>query len=311
MAHVKGPIELDHLVWLTDLELRATNPYDRGILIDLMCISVNGSPPGFLALKSGEPIPDENIAQACHITLEKWQGSKARLLRGNRIVEGDKGVLYIPKMVKDFQVRTLARDGGKKGGNPELIKDREPVEEKVAALTFRMLWNAVPSALQIEDVKVALQDYWEMRQRKKYVWTMRGVKSNMTSLAMLKPKDVVRAIRCSTEKNWRAIYPAPNWWQDKEARATSIERVQENMASIESKLKEDRERSRFETSVSVIVDELNRAVELQRTGISSDAMARALSGLRDRYRDLELDGKNAVDQALEIVEGMKALRGEE
>jgi hypothetical protein len=106
--------------WLIDTELKRCAPLSRSVLVDLMCLASEGCPFGHLADRSGN-LTVEYMASVCSATLDQFLQAIDELKQNHRLNMTDNGTLFIPKMVRDEEIREKRAAGGKLGGNPDLI----------------------------------------------------------------------------------------------------------------------------------------------------------------------------------------------
>jgi hypothetical protein len=150
--------------WLRDTALRSCSIGARGLWIDMICFMHEGSPYGYLKVGNKVILP-ENLARMTGITLEEVQGYLKELSDANVYdIESD-GAICSRRMIRDENVRKLRAEGGKLGGNPNLIgekKDNRKVKNKVNQNTtpssssssstsnniytppFELFWKAYP-----------------------------------------------------------------------------------------------------------------------------------------------------------------------
>jgi hypothetical protein len=103
--------------WLDNKELRRCSPAARAVLVDMMCLANEGTPYGFLADDIGA-LTDEYMASRCVMPVKRFVGFLAELRLAHRVEEKD-GVLFIPRMVRDEEVRVRRAEGGKQSiGHP-------------------------------------------------------------------------------------------------------------------------------------------------------------------------------------------------
>lgn len=103
--------------WLDNKELRRCSPPARSILIDLMCLAHEGIPYGHLADKVG-PLTIKYCASRCLVTVGQFMKAMGELQLHGRVGEKD-GVLFIPRMVADEDLRLRRACGGKESiGHP-------------------------------------------------------------------------------------------------------------------------------------------------------------------------------------------------
>ena len=105
--------------WLDNKELRRCSPTARAVLTDLMCLAHEGVPYGHLSDKIGA-LSDEYMASRCVIPIRTFQKALKELIDTRRVAVAE--FLFIPRMVEDEAMRLIMAEGGRKGGNPALVK---------------------------------------------------------------------------------------------------------------------------------------------------------------------------------------------
>jgi hypothetical protein len=113
--------------WRADPNLRACSAGARGLWMEMLCIAAAHQPPGYVAV-NGMPCDEEMIARLAGIPI-----SEVRLLlpeiETNGVSSRDRrGWIYSRRMIRDAKRRDKAQIDGKKGGNPNLCKDREKTQ---------------------------------------------------------------------------------------------------------------------------------------------------------------------------------------
>lgn len=106
--------------WLDNKELRRCSGISRAVLADLMCLAHEGTPYGYLADKIG-PLTEKYMAGRCSITLGAFKSAVRELLTTERLKQDESGALYVPRMVRDEEIRLARATGGYQSpGNPKL-----------------------------------------------------------------------------------------------------------------------------------------------------------------------------------------------
>ena len=210
----KTIIDLDTHAWLSDPELRMCEPQDRGVLIDIMCLAKKGQPEGHVTNGNSAAMEDAHIARFLHLDAGLFSECKARLLTANRIgIAEHTGAIFVPRMVRDAAIREAATAGGRKGGNPQLtLIGEEPAEKPKASrpITVAYFWNKLPTHLQTPEMRDAVAEWIEYRQRKRLVLTSAAVSREINTLAPLNAEQAVEWITCAIDKQWRGFYPPPH-----------------------------------------------------------------------------------------------------
>jgi len=150
--------------WLRDTALRSCSIGARGLWIDMICFMHEGSPYGYLKVGNKVILP-ENLSRMTGITLQEVQGYLKELQEANVYDIDIDGAIFSRRMIRDENVRKLRAEGGKLGGNPNLMvgkKDILKVKDKVIqnstpssssasssskniyTPSFELFWNAYP-----------------------------------------------------------------------------------------------------------------------------------------------------------------------
>ena len=88
--------------------------------MDMICFMHEGSPYGHLKVKDKVILPP-NLARMCGLTVEETQGFLAELHDAGVYDTDESGCICSRRMIRDEQVRNARAEGGKKGGNPNLM----------------------------------------------------------------------------------------------------------------------------------------------------------------------------------------------
>ncbi len=135
MARPRLP--LDTRDWLDNKELRRCGTTARSVLIDMMCLASEGVPYGHLADKSG-PIAVEVLAGRFNVPMRSLTPAIEELLQHARILRSEElGTMYVPRMVRDEEIRLKRAAGGKTSlvhpnvQRPKALADAEERKKKV------------------------------------------------------------------------------------------------------------------------------------------------------------------------------------
>ncbi len=107
--------------WIDNKELRRCSAGARSVLMDCMCLAHEGTPYGFLSDDVG-PLTEQFLASRCMVSVRALRAFIVELKTAQRIVMDDKGMMHIPRMVRDEEIRLKRAAGGVLGGNPALTK---------------------------------------------------------------------------------------------------------------------------------------------------------------------------------------------
>ena len=110
--------------WLHDAALRMVSVGARGLWIDMICLMHQGSDYGYLKV-NGKVILPPNLARMCGATLLEVEGWISELKNAGVFSMDDENCIFSRRMIRDEEIRKARADGGFKGGNPNLMKDRK------------------------------------------------------------------------------------------------------------------------------------------------------------------------------------------
>jgi hypothetical protein len=103
--------------------------------MDMICFMHEGSPYGHLKVKDKVILPP-NLARMCGLSLEETEGFLGELHDAGVYDTEEAGCICSRRMIRDEHLRNVRAEGGKKGGNPNLIggkvnlKVRNEVKQK-------------------------------------------------------------------------------------------------------------------------------------------------------------------------------------
>ncbi len=109
--------------WLSDPELRSCTVSTRGVFIDLMCLMHKSEVYGKLLINGIKP-EDKQVRLLLRIHPKTYQRAVNELLSYGVLKTDPQGVYCNSRMIKDKALSDIARENGKKGGNPSLMEKR-------------------------------------------------------------------------------------------------------------------------------------------------------------------------------------------
>ena len=112
--------------WLDDLSLRSVSCHSRGVLADLMCIAHESKPYGFLSIND-QKMSIKLIASRCNMSAGKVERAMLELEKFGRLRQNEQGVWFVPRMVKDEEIRVKRAAGGYASiGHPSTPTPKHP-----------------------------------------------------------------------------------------------------------------------------------------------------------------------------------------
>ncbi len=110
--------------WRKDPGVQALGYFERGVWFEILCILWESEQRGKLLL-NGKKMPEEALARLLGLETEKCKQILSKLVDyGVAKIEPETGIIYNARMVRDEEIRSKRKEAGKKGGNPNLLKQK-------------------------------------------------------------------------------------------------------------------------------------------------------------------------------------------
>lgn len=109
--------------WIKDLGLKACSVGARGLWIEMLCLAHESEKYGYLVI-NGRPMSDAQIAASARAPTK----FVIELESAGVFSRDATGTVYCRRMVRDERIRNARAEGGKLGGNPALMPDKDNVE---------------------------------------------------------------------------------------------------------------------------------------------------------------------------------------
>ena len=110
--------------WLRDTALRCCSVAARGLWIDMLCIMHQGEPYGHLTVK-GTPLEPPALGRMVGASPREINLWLAELEGAKVFSRTSIGVIFSRRMVNDERIREARAAGGKLGGNPALVGEKD------------------------------------------------------------------------------------------------------------------------------------------------------------------------------------------
>lgn len=108
--------------WMNDPGIRASSLAARGLWKDMLCLAAQHEPPGYVAI-NGNPLSPDTLARMVGASVQDVESLLAELERNGVFSRNRNGVIFSRRMVRETKKSKIARENGKKGGNPSLSKE--------------------------------------------------------------------------------------------------------------------------------------------------------------------------------------------
>ena len=115
--------------WQSDIKLQACSLAAQGLLINLMCLMHQSERYGYLLINGGCK-PAKVVAKLLRTRANTYKKLLTELLENGVLQQDDESVIYSKRMVEDQRLREIRRAAGAKGGNPNLLNQRDNQEVK-------------------------------------------------------------------------------------------------------------------------------------------------------------------------------------
>lgn len=110
--------------WESDPALRACTMAAQGFWMRMLCIAAKHEPIGYVAVNGRTPQPEE-FARMCGCSPAEAEAWLTELERNGVFSRDRHGRIYSRRLIRDAHRAKTAQKNGKKGGNPNLGKQRE------------------------------------------------------------------------------------------------------------------------------------------------------------------------------------------
>ena len=110
--------------WRSDPALRMCSMAARGLWVEMICLMHEATPYGQLLIKGQSPT-EAQLSVLVGATSDQVTAMLCELESAGVFSRTRAGVIYSRKMTKMMKKASVARNNGRKGGNPNLCKDKE------------------------------------------------------------------------------------------------------------------------------------------------------------------------------------------
>ncbi|WP_053005692.1 helix-turn-helix domain-containing protein [Kiloniella spongiae] len=118
--------------WRADVGLKLCSLAARGLWLEMICIMHEAG--GYLEI-NGSNVTTLALASLSGSTPQEITALLGELEEAGVFSRDRKGRLYSRRMLRDLKKSSVARNNGRKGGNPSLVTGRTPIGEGVASMS--------------------------------------------------------------------------------------------------------------------------------------------------------------------------------
>ncbi len=147
--------------WRADVGLKLCSLAARGLWLEMICIMHEAG--GYLEI-NGSPVSTPALAALSGTTPQEITGLLGELEEAGVFSRDRKGRLYSRRMLRDLKKAGVAQKNGRKGGNPNLLKDPSPSRkrktsslDKAADKAAAKGWDKAGLKAQKPDARVQTQ----------------------------------------------------------------------------------------------------------------------------------------------------------
>ncbi len=148
--------------WLGDLELRSVSLEARGLYIDMICFMHNADPYGYFVVTHESPT--ECLAsRLLGVHMLTFRKCLKELLESGVLKRDEKGRVFSKRMRSDREKLEIAREHGRRGGNPSLLRQgvNPTVKEPLKLYTDTDKENKQKKATKNEALKTEFEAFWK------------------------------------------------------------------------------------------------------------------------------------------------------
>lgn len=116
--------------WRKDPGVQSLDFHDRGVWWEMLCLMHESERRGVLVL-NGRAMTEESLSRLLGLDKQILTNTLTNILTlGVASREEDTGAIYCRRMVRDENLRQVRTESGKKGGNPNLVKQKPTTRVK-------------------------------------------------------------------------------------------------------------------------------------------------------------------------------------
>lgn len=109
--------------WRKDPAVQSLGYFERGVWIEILCLMHESEFRGKLLL-NGRPMPADALARLLGLDKQKLQSILTTFIDYGVASLDEDGALVSRRMVRDEYIRQVRAEAGRKGGNPNLLKQK-------------------------------------------------------------------------------------------------------------------------------------------------------------------------------------------
>lgn len=209
--------------WRKDPGVQALDYEYRGVWFEMLLLMHESDQRGKLLL-NGNAMPDEALARLLGLDKQKLSKIKSTLLDyGVASTCEDTGALMNRRMVRDEEIREKRREAGKKGGNPNLVKQKSSKPKKEVNQSNKQSStpssstssstsknNSPPSAGAGDGFNPGIIDPPDSPEKVKEIGSMKNIPPDECEM-YFEMRSVDNFMRMTKDGAWK---PIPNWHAD-------------------------------------------------------------------------------------------------
>ena len=115
--------------WRKDPGVQSLDYFERGVWLEILLMMHESEERGVLLL-NGKPMSIDRLSTLLGLVNQKTTTVVNSLLETGVVSKREDGALFSRRMVRDEKVRSVRIEAGKRGGNPNLVKQKSTTQVK-------------------------------------------------------------------------------------------------------------------------------------------------------------------------------------
>jgi len=174
--------------WRKDPGIQALSRHDQSVWFDILCLMHESEERGVLLL-AGKPMPVDALGHILRLDKQEVNQILSTLLTyGVASKREEDGAIYNRRMVRDERLIQIRREAGKKGGNPNLVK-QNPKQKQ----TTQVKQKTTPSSSSSSSSSTTVNNKYTTVETPAIAWSSTGGWEGISG---------------QDREDWREAYPA-------------------------------------------------------------------------------------------------------
>jgi hypothetical protein len=204
--------------WRKDPGIQALSRHDQSVWFDILCLMHESEERGVLLL-AGKPMPVEALGHILRLDKQEVNQILSTLLTyGVASKREEDGAIYNRRMVRDERLIQIRRKAGKKGGNPNLVK-QNPKQKQTTQVKQNPTPSSSSSSSTTDNKKEAEELYQIYPLKKSRVSALKAIEKALTKVDFETIKTGIENYKLDLERTGSLIAHCSTWmnqerWED-------------------------------------------------------------------------------------------------